>query len=308
MPASGAAALRKAGFPGSAGDRRSLAWSLGIHAVLVLIILLGGIVIPHNPTPSDLGIKATLIDPDAVRKMRRRPPPPAPEVRPAEPPRPDPAVQKAEADKLQVERERKLSEQAASEKKLAEQKATEARLTEQKAAEKKLAAKKLADQKAAEKTATEKQAAEKKAAEKKAADKAAADKVATETAEAQRKTAEDKRRRTAQAELDRQLAEEDALLAASDSGALAEYVALIAQKVERNWVRPPSAKAGLECELSVTQIPGGQVTGVRIGNCPADEAVRRSIEAAVLRASPLPMPANQALFDRNLRFVFKPQE
>jgi len=28
----------------------------------------------------------------------------------------------------------------------------------------------------------------------------------------------------------------------------------------------------------------------------------------VLRASPLPMPANQALFDRNLRFVFKPQE
>ncbi len=98
------------------------------------------------------------------------------------------------------------------------------------------------------------------------------------------------------------------MLAASDSGALAEYVALIAQKVERNWVRPPSAKAGLECELSVTQIPGGQVTGVRIGNCPADEAVRRSIEAAVLRASPLPMPANQALFDRNLRFVFKPQE
>jgi colicin import membrane protein len=60
--------------------------------------------------------------------------------------------------------------------------------------------------------------------------------------------------------------------------------------------------------LYVTQIPGGQVTGVRIGNCPADDAVRRSIEAAVLRASPLPMPANQALFERNLRFVFKPEE
>jgi colicin import membrane protein len=47
---------------------------------------------------------------------------------------------------------------------------------------------------------------------------------------------------------------------------------------------------------------------VRIGSCPADDAVRRSIEAAVLRASPLPMPANQALFERNLRFVFKPEE
>lgn len=295
--------MRNAGFPGSAGDRWSLAWSLGIHGVLLLIILLGGIVIPHKPTPSNLGIKATLIDPDAVRKMRRRPPPPAPEARPAEPPQPDPAVQKAEADRLQAERERKLSEQKLVEQKLAEQKATEARRAEQKAAEKQLAAKKLAEQKAAEK-----KAAEQKAAEKKAADKVAADKAAAEKAEAQRRAAEDKRRRAAQAELDRQLAEEDALLAAADSGALAEYVALIAQKVERNWVRPPSAKAGLECELSVTQIPGGQVTGVRIGNCPADDAVRRSIEAAVLRASPLPMPANQALFDRNLRFVFKPQE
>lgn len=295
--------MRNAGFPGSAGDRWSLAWSLGIHGVLLLIILLGGIVIPHKPTPSNLGIKATLIDPDAVRKMRRRPPPPAPAVRPAEPPQPDPAVQEAEADRLQAERERKLSEQKLVEQKLAEQKATEARRAEQKAAEKQLAAKKLAEQKAAEK-----KAAEQKAAEKKAADKVAADKAAAEKAEAQRRAAEDKRRRAAQAELDRQLAEEDALLAAADSGALAEYVALIAQKVERNWVRPPSAKAGLECELSVTQIPGGQVTGVRIGNCPADDAVRRSIEAAVLRASPLPMPANQALFDRNLRFVFKPQE
>ena len=59
--------MRNAGFPGSAGDRWSLAWSLGIHGVLLLIILLGGIVIPHKPTPSILGFKATLIDPDAVR-------------------------------------------------------------------------------------------------------------------------------------------------------------------------------------------------------------------------------------------------
>jgi colicin import membrane protein len=283
MPAGGAAIMRGPGLLRPTGDRRSVAWSLALHVALLVIILLGGVVIPHKPVPSDLGIKATLIDPDAVRKMRRRPPPP--EVRPAEPPPPDPAVQ--------AERERQLSEQKAAERKV----------TEQKAAEKKLAAKKLAEQKAAER-----QAAEKQALEKRAADKAAAEKAAAQKAEAQRQAAEEKRRRTEQAELDRMLAEEDALLAAADSGALAEYVALIRQKVERNWVRPPGAAAGLECELHVTQIPGGQVTGVRIGNCPADEAVRRSIEAAVLRASPLPMPANQALFERNLRFVFKPEE
>jgi colicin import membrane protein len=298
MPASCVATVQDARRLRPTGDRRSLVWSLALHVALLMIILLGGVVIPHKPVPSDLGIKATLIDPDAVRKMRRRPPPP--EVRPAEPPPPDPVVQ--------AERERQRSEQKAAEKRLTEQKvaerkAAEKKLTEQKAAEKKLAAKKLAEQKA-----TEKQAAEKQALEKRAADKAAADKVATEKADAQRRTAEDKRRRTEQAELARMLAEEDALLAAADSGALAEYVGLIRQKVERNWVRPPGAAAGLECELYVTQIPGGQVTGVRIGNCPADDAVRRSIEAAVLRASPLPMPANQALFERNLRFVFKPEE
>lgn len=301
MPGTGAVAVRNAGFAATTDERRSLFWSLGIHVTLLAIILLGGIVLPHKPLPSNLGIKATLIDPDAVRKLRRRPAPP--EVQKPEPPPPDPALKDAEAQKLQAERESKLAEQQAAERKQAQQKAAE-----QKAAEQKLAERKLADKQAAEKKAAEKKAAEKQAAEKKAADKAAAEKAAAEKAEAQRRTVEDTRRRTEQAELARQLAEEDALLAAADSGALAEYVALIRQKVERNWVRPPTARSGLECELYVTQIPGGQVTGVRIGDCPADDAVRRSIEAAVLRASPLPMPSSQALFERNLRFVFRPEE
>lgn len=296
MPGTGAVAVRNAGFAATTDERRSLFWSLGIHVTLLAIILLGGIVLPHKPLPSNLGIKATLIDPDAVRKLRRRPAPPA--VQKPEPPPPDPALKEAEAQKLQAERERKLAEQQAAERKQAQQKAAEQKAAEQK----------LADKKVAEKKAAEKKAAEKQAAEKKAADKAAAEKAAAEKAEAQRQAVEDTRRRTEQAELARQLAEEDALLAAADSGALAEYVALIRQKVERNWVRPPTARSGLECELYVTQIPGGQVTGVRIGDCPADDAVRRSIEAAVLRASPLPMPSSQALFERNLRFVFRPEE
>jgi colicin import membrane protein len=306
MPGTGAVAVRNAGFAATTDQRRSLLWSLGIHVALLAIILLGGIVLPHKPQPSDLGIKATLIDPDAMRKMRRRPA--RPEVQKPEPPQPDPAVKAVEAQKLQAERERKLAEQQAAERKQAQQKAAEQQAAEQKLAERKLADKKAAEKKAAEKKAAEKQAAEKKAAEKKAADQAAAEKAAAEKAEAQRRAVEETRRRTEQAELARQLAEEDALLAAADSGALAEYVALIRQKVERNWVRPPSARSGLECELYVTQIPGGQVTGVRIGDCPADDAVRRSIEAAVLRASPLPMPSSQALFERNLRFVFRPEE
>ena len=42
-----------------------------------------------------------------------------------------------------------------------------------------------------------------------------------------------------------ELAEEERLLAAADSGALSDYVRLIGQKVERNWLRPPGADLAL---------------------------------------------------------------
>ncbi len=96
--------------------------------------------------------------------------------------------------------------------------------------------------------------------------------------------------------------------AAADSGALARYLYAIRQGIQRNWVRPPSARAGLECVVTVRQLPGGEVVGVTIGQCNGDAAVQRSIEAAVFKASPLPEPENPALFDRNLRITFKPEE
>jgi colicin import membrane protein len=58
--------------------------------------------------------------------------------------------------------------------------------------------------------------------------------------------------------------------------------------------------------LNVTQVPGGEVAKVSIGECNGDQAVRESIEAAVYRASPLPAPPDPALFDRNLKINFKP--
>jgi colicin import membrane protein len=58
--------------------------------------------------------------------------------------------------------------------------------------------------------------------------------------------------------------------------------------------------------LYVTQVPGGEVTQVSIGDCNGDQAVRESIQAAVYRASPLPPPPDPSLFDRNLKIDFKP--
>lgn len=80
------------------------------------------------------------------------------------------------------------------------------------------------------------------------------------------------------------------------------------QTIERNWKRPPSARAGLECTLYVTQAPGGAVLGVKIGDCNGDDAVRDSVSNAVYRSSPLPAPRDARAFERRLVIVFKPAE
>jgi len=76
----------------------------------------------------------------------------------------------------------------------------------------------------------------------------------------------------------------------------------------RRWNRPASARPGLECEVLVTQVPGGAVTSTKLGKCNGDTAVRQSIEDAVMRSSPLPAPPDARLFERQLLIIFKPTE
>jgi colicin import membrane protein len=111
-----------------------------------------------------------------------------------------------------------------------------------------------------------------------------------------------------QAELMASMEAEEGLLAAQNSGELSRYLALIQQRVERNWVPPATVQEGLECEVAVQQLPNGDVVDARTVSCNGDAAVQRSVENAVRRSSPLPLPDNRALFERNLRFIFKPQQ
>ncbi len=131
-----------------------------------------------------------------------------------------------------------------------------------------------------------------------------------ERIEAERKRQEDIERQRAENERTRRELEaeqrqaeidaESIRLAAVDSGALAVYMALIRQTIERNWAAPASASSELECSVRVRQIPGGEVIGVTILSCNGDDAVRRSVVAAVHQSSPLPEPSDPSLFDRNI--------
>jgi colicin import membrane protein len=97
-----------------------------------------------------------------------------------------------------------------------------------------------------------------------------------------------------------EIAAEESRNAAVDAGALAVYMEQIRQKIYRNWSVPASAREDLDCAVRVRQAPGGDVIGVTILTCNGDEAVRRSIEAAIKRSSPLPEPSDPNLFDRNI--------
>ena len=84
-----------------------------------------------------------------------------------------------------------------------------------------------------------------------------------------------------------------------------KYVATIAAVVTQNWLRPPTAQAGLDCTVHVVQIPGGEVISSNIvGRCNGDEATRRSIIAAVERTGILPYRGFEDVFDREINFNF----
>lgn len=126
--------------------------------------------------------------------------------------------------------------------------------------------------------------------------------------EAQRREA--RQRRARETELQQALAaeEERAAIATARARLAAQWAAAIQGRVQRAWIRPPSARPGLDCRVAVTQVPGGAVVRVEVKQCNGDEAVRQSIEAAVMRASPLPSPADPAIFERELELRFRPND
>jgi len=85
-----------------------------------------------------------------------------------------------------------------------------------------------------------------------------------------------------------------------------EYMLTIRMTVTRNWLRPPTARPGVRCVVSVHQIPGGEVVSADVtAPCNADSATRQSIVNAVRRSSPLPYHGYENVFERRVRFNFK---
>ena len=214
-----------------------------------------------------------------------------------------------QAKKKEIEHQEKIAEDKkqkdiAKKNKLAEDKKREEqafRLKVEKEKKQKEAAqkKKLAEEQ-------KKQAAEKKRKEKLARDqkKKTAEKRKRDLAKKQQKEATKRR----QAELDQQLQEELALeQQTQDQKELARYVARISATIKQNG-RKTAAKKGLSCTLEVKLIPGGEVVSVRTVKSSGDPLFDRSVELAIYKSSPLPVPKDKRLFEhfRKLTFVYVP--
>ena len=94
-----------------------------------------------------------------------------------------------------------------------------------------------------------------------------------------------------------------------DEGLLARYQAALQEAILRNWTRPDSVPLGQRCRLHIRQVQGGSVIDVQVdASCPYDELGKRSVEAAVLKAQPLPYAGFEAVFSRNLNLNFEAQD
>ena len=248
----------------ASGNLRPWVGSAIVHGLVVVALALAAIQWRTDPPPPQLAIEGNVVRyedlPSSVKAGRamREPtpaapvkqvPPPVPE--PESEPKPDPAVLKQQAEQ---QTQAKAAAQAKAE-------ATAERRREQQAQAQ--AAQAQATALAARKQT---EADEKRKQEETRKQEAAAAKQQQAEQEAAARAA--KLKAAQQAELRRALEDEEAGEALARSGVVDEYRTLLIQTIERNWKRPPSARAGLECTLYVTQAPGGAVLGVKMATMP----------------------------------------
>jgi colicin import membrane protein len=90
-----------------------------------------------------------------------------------------------------------------------------------------------------------------------------------------------------------------------------EIAAQIEAKISQVWSYPPSARPNMEVVVRIQLIPTGEVINVSIITSSGNEALDRSVLAAVSRAQPLPVPKDIRLFEqqfRNFIMPFRPED
>lgn len=209
--------------------------------------------------------------------------------------------------KKKAERQKKRKERAA--KRRAEKKRKlDAKRQKEKARQEKLKKETLAKQKS---IAEQKRNAE---AQRIAKEKAAAEEAERQhLRQAQQEAAEQKMLKELareQAEAELQARKEAEARAERAAVMTSEYTLLIKNQIQSQWRYPPAVDASMEVELKLTLVPTGEVVQVQIVKSSGNQALDRSVEQAIYKASPLSVPQDIAIFEqrfRNFTMKFRPE-
>ncbi|MGB1092300.1 MAG: TonB family protein [Oceanobacter sp.] len=113
------------------------------------------------------------------------------------------------------------------------------------------------------------------------------------------------------AEEEKKLAEQSQIEQESRERAVVlEQTDLIRTRITNVWVYPPNVKPEQEVTLKISLVPTGQVITVTVVKGSGNAALDRSVEQAVYKASPLPVPTDIVVFEkhfRNFTLLFRPE-
>jgi colicin import membrane protein len=247
-----------------------------LHALLAASMIMAFDFSARKPPPMPLVIKGTLVADSTIVKPPRVEKPPPPVEKPA--PQPEPVVDTAAEERARIAAEEEKLRQDA----LIEQKRLEEMRRVQEAEEQRKR------EEAAQRQREEEARREREREAELERQRQQAEIERQQEIERQRLENERLRREAEQAVLADAIAEEDARLQAMNSNEMAAYQFALQQKVLRNWARPASARAGLDCLVQVRQSATGEVISANVVSCNGDAAVERSIIAAVCRCLIMP--------------------
>lgn len=222
--------------------------------------------------------------------------------------------QKEEAKKQKELEAQKKLEELLSKKKEEEKRLAEIKQQKEKEQKKAEEIKKKKEQERQELAKIQQQQEERKKAEAKAEQqRQEAERKRKAEAERKRKAAEEKRKKELEAkrerekELQQQLEQEQ--LQRRVNAALSRYIPIIRKKISKNW-NPVGLQNDIEAHVNVRLSPTGEVISARVVKSSGNPVFDRSVENAVLKASPLPIPQEKGVNEefRNMTLKFKPED
>jgi colicin import membrane protein len=102
----------------------------------------------------------------------------------------------------------------------------------------------------------------------------------------------------------------DAAHRAKMAGVVDKYKAMILNAISHQWILPDHVAPGVSSQFRIRLAPNGAVLEVSLLRSSGDVILDRSAQTAIYKASPLPVPADQASFEvfREISLTVRPEQ